>query len=114
MSVTIKMKLLNLMALKSKAHSKGIQDRLGEQVQNDMFPFVPKAQTKNLSKGRYNRNTEAVVYRTPYARAQFYGFVNGVRVRKYTTPGTSRRWDLRAKARYAKQWKQQVIKAYRL
>ena len=35
----------------------------------------------------------------PYDKAQFYGFVGkgGYRVHHYTTPGTSRRWDLRLK-----------------
>lgn len=40
-------------------------------------------------------------YKVPYARAQFYGIVGpapGYPVKHYTTPGTSKRWDLRLKA----------------
>ena len=43
-------------------------------------------------------------------RAQFRGFVNGSRVRNYTTPGTSRRWDLRAKANHMDDWRRAFIK----
>lgn len=44
-----------------------------------------------------------VIYTAKYARAQFYGFITNkyggpFRVHNYTTPGTSRRWDLRLKA----------------
>lgn len=39
-------------------------------------------------------------YKVPYARAQFYGKVGpypGYPVKHYTTPGTSKRWDLKLK-----------------
>lgn len=44
----------------------------------------------------------SVMYRAIYARAQFYGFITNkyggpFRIHNYTTPGTSRRWDLRLK-----------------
>lgn len=44
----------------------------------------------------------SVYYVQPYARAQFYGFITNqyggpFRIHNYTTPGTSRRWDLRLK-----------------
>lgn len=45
-----------------------------------------------------NNDGTKIEYKAVYARAQFYGFVGqapGHRVRNYTTPGTSRRWDLR-------------------
>lgn len=43
-----------------------------------------------------------IVYTAKYARAQFYGFITNkyggpYRIHNYTTPGTSRRWDLRLK-----------------
>ena len=44
----------------------------------------------------------SVMYRAIYAKAQFYGFITNqyggpFRIHNYTTPGTSRRWDLRLK-----------------
>lgn len=47
-----------------------------------------------------NSDGTSINYSAVYARAQFYGFVGpapGYRVHNYTTPGTSRRWDLRLK-----------------
>ena len=43
-----------------------------------------------------------IMYRVPYAKAQFYGFITNkyggpFRIHNYTTPGTFRRWDLRLK-----------------
>lgn len=90
----------------SKNGMQRVQDALGEQVQNDMFPFVPKAQTKNLSKGRYNRATKSVDYNVPYARRQF----RGGRGWHYTTAGTGPRWDLKAKAKHGKSWRKFVAR----
>lgn len=44
----------------------------------------------------------SIMYRAVYAKAQFYGFITNsyggpFRIHTYTTPGTSRRWDLRLK-----------------
>lgn len=38
---------------------------------------------------------DSIIWNAKYATAQFYGFVNGREVRRYTTPGTSKRWDQR-------------------
>ena len=88
----------------SKANLKRVQDAFGEQVANDMFPYVPQGQTKNLSKGRYNPSTNSVDYNVPYARRQFRGGVGW----HYTTPGTGPRWDLKAKAKHGRAWKKFV------
>nr|DAO41939.1 MAG TPA: Minor capsid protein [Caudoviricetes sp.] len=99
--ITIKSDLSAIKNRYSKANLKRVQDAFGEQVTNDMFPFVPMGQTKNLSKGRYNRSTGTVDYNVPYARRQFRGGVGW----HYTTPGTGPRWDLKAKSRYGKSWR---------
>lgn len=36
-----------------------------------------------------------IIWNMKYATPQFYGVVHGRNVRKYTTPGTSKRWDQR-------------------
>ena len=98
----------------SKSGTADINDKLGEQVTKDMSPFVPKGDTKRLSKGRWVRGRKVVLYPEKYARAQFRGMVGrpARRVYRYSTAGTSRRWDLRAKAKHSKKWAKQVAKYY--
>ena len=78
------------------------------QMHMDMNLYVPKRQGNLRDKSFVNKNR--ITYAAPYARAQFRGFVNGSRVRNYTTPGTSRRWDLRAKANHMDAWRKAFIK----
>ena len=77
------------------------------QMHMDMNLYVPKRQGNLRDKSFVNKNR--ITYAAPYARAQFRGFVNGSRVRNYTTPGTSRRWDLRAKANHMDAWRKAFI-----
>ena len=59
----------------------------------DMNPFVP------FKEGDLRQETHAVknqvIYESPYAKRQFY-----LKGRKYSTPGTGPRWDLKAKAKF--------------
>ena len=86
------------------ANIRRAENGLGEQVVKDMFPYVPKADTKRLSKGVWDRARKAGVYNMPYAKAQFYGGAKGRVFRKYTTSGTGKRWDLVAKKKHGKSW----------
>lgn len=83
------------------------------QMKSDMEGFVPKysEQTNTSLRGRSSilNDNSGISYDTSYAKAQFYGFIkdkNGKthRIHNYTTPGTSRRWDLRAKKLFMKDW----------
>lgn len=80
---------------------------MANQMMADMDQFVPyKAGTLSQSV-HVNADGSQITYTTPYARAQFYGIVNGYPVRNYTRsehPQASKRWDLRAKALYGQQW----------
>lgn len=97
----------------SKGNRMVVQDMLGEQVAADMYQFVPMRRGGgDLRKGRYHRPSKAVVYRTPYAQAQFRGTNGRAVFRKYTTPGTGKRWDLKAKSRYGRKWRMMVAQAY--
>jgi hypothetical protein len=63
-------------------------------------PYSGKSRSPNLRESvTLSGDGRQIRYSTPYAKSQFYGFVGktGARVRNYTTPGTSRRWDLRLK-----------------
>ena len=74
-----------------------------------MNKYVPSSSQGNDESGSTLRGMSSVaedgssvMYRAIYARAQFYGFITNkyggpFRIHNYTTPGTSRRWDLRLK-----------------
>lgn len=98
---------LNLDRCFSTANVNKAQYVMANQMMADMDQFVPyKAGTLSQSV-HINANGSQITYTTPYARAQFYGIVNGSPVRNYTRsehPGASKRWDLRAKALYGQQW----------
>ncbi|CAH1853317.1 minor capsid protein [Convivina praedatoris] len=81
---------------------------------NRFVPYSGKQRQNHLRDTAHLSNrADAIIYTTPYAKAQFYGFVGrgGYRVRNYTTPGTSRRWDLRLKG--DKQGMNNMINAFR-
>lgn len=60
-----------------------------------MDKYVPKL-SGNLRKfSKVAEDGHTVVYTMPYARAQFYGYIGQSEIKHYTTPGTSKRWDLR-------------------
>lgn len=84
---------------------------LANQALSDMNQFVPMKEGILRMTASLAIDGGSVIWRTPYARAQFYGFVGkGYRVYNYTTPNTSRRWDLRGKARYMADWERAFMK----
>lgn len=83
---------------------------LANQALADMNQFVPMDEGILRMSATIDIDGGAINYNMPYAAAQFYGFIRGGRVYNYTTPGTSRRWDLRGKARYMKDWEKAYLK----
>lgn len=85
---------------------------LANQALSDMNQYVPMKEGILRMTATIDIDGTGINYNTPYARAQFYGFVGRGRHRvyKYTTPGTSRRWDLRAKAKHLDDWKKAYMK----
>lgn len=74
------------------------------QMLGDMNKFVP-ADNYILRNTGYVANTgDKIVWNTPYSRAQFYGDNGIVTFKKYTTPGTGARWDLKAKSLFMNDW----------
>lgn len=72
------------------------QRMAGEQAMMEMRDYIPMREEDLRDSQTLSKDGKTVSYHTPYARAQFFGFVGlGYRVHNYTTPGTSRRWDLR-------------------
>lgn len=92
---------------------------LANQAMADMDQFVPYKRG-TLSGSAHISSDGNIVYTTPYAKAQFYGFITNYktgqqsRVRNYTRtvhPQASRRWDLRAKPLYGDKWANKVKKS---
>ena len=80
---------------------------MANQIMADMDQFVPYKVGTLSQSVHINADGSQITYTTPYARAQFYGIVNGSPVRNYTRtehPRASKRWDLRAKSLYSQQW----------
>lgn len=94
--------------LSSKNIDRGVY-ALTNQAHADMDRYVPKRQG-HLRQDSFARNN-TITYTVPYARAQFRGVVGkGHPVRNYTTPGTGKRWDLRAKANHIDDWRKAFVK----
>lgn len=84
------------------------------QMLMDMQPFVPNDQGTLQSTGYVGADKNSLEWNTPYAKAQFYG-TNGKAVFKnYTTPGTGKRWDLRAKGLYMSDWQKVFLRGLNL
>lgn len=86
---------------------------VANQAMADMDQFVPYKQGHLSGSAHIDSNRRTIVYNSPYAKAQFYGFVTNYktgrqsRIRNYTRsvhPQASRRWDLRAKNLYMDKW----------
>lgn len=69
------------------------------QTLTEMQQFVPKRTNALRESATLSISGHTVVYHAPYAKAQFYGVINGhpVNPDNYHTDGTSKRWDLRVK-----------------
>lgn len=80
------------------------QYALVNQAMSDMEQFVPKDQGHLRDSVHATADGSQITYAMPYAKAQFYGMINGSRIHNYTTPGTSRRWDLKAKSMFMDSW----------
>ncbi|MGC4019208.1 MAG: minor capsid protein [Muricomes sp.] len=82
---------------------------MANQMLADMERFVPKLSNTMRTTGHVSENGKAIIWRTKYAEAQFYG-TNGIVVfKKYTTPGTGSRWDLKASNIYMPTWKRAYL-----
>lgn len=92
--------------LSDKAVSDGRRS-LANQAMADMNQYVPAREYILRNTASVDIDGGAINYTTPYAKAQFYGFVGKGRypVKHYTTPGTGKRWDLKGKAAHMDDWK---------
>lgn len=76
----------------------------------DMNQYVPMRPGSGHLRMSGTSNGDRITYRMPYAGPQFRGVSSkGNEFKNYTTPGTSRRWDLRAKANHIDDWRKAFI-----
>ena len=112
-SVSVKVDLKGIEnKVSSAALAKG-KLAIANQMLLDMDTFVP-LKSGNL-RGSGSVQGEQIRYPGPYARAQFYGSSynkhSSFSFRRYTTPGTGKRWDLKASALHVKDWGKVGLKA---
>lgn len=84
---------------------------LASQMKDDMERFVPKLDGHLRASAFLEK--DGVTYDKPYARAQFYGSGYTKKASftfsQYHTPGTGKRWDLRASAIYMSDWEKKAL-----
>ena len=89
---------------------------MSNQMIIDMDKFIPYKDGDLRGSVGLSDEGETIEYRTKYAKAQFYGGTkNPPRTfRNYTTKGTGKRWDLKAKGIYLGEWKEIYKKGLKL
>lgn len=112
------------MSIKIKVDLKGVTDKLSDrsfikgrvamanQILLDTTNYVPLDPNGGelRASGHVAEGGVSVDWTTVYARAQFYGTNGIVAFNNYTTPGTGKRWDLKAKANHMSDWKNEFVK----
>ena len=113
-SIKLKVDLDKVAKKISKSSVKKAQLAISNQALIDMDPFVPLKKGPLRLSGHV-RGGGNIVYNTPYARAQFYGGAynkhRSFSFNNYSTQGTGKRWDLKAKPLYANRWAEIGLKA---
>ncbi|PKX60317.1 minor capsid protein [Lactiplantibacillus plantarum] len=104
MAFRINVDLDSFMEQTSLNNVKRGQYALVNQAMSDMEQFVPKDQGHLRDSVHATADGSQITYAMPYAKAQFYGIINGHPVHNYTTPGTTKRWDLKAKSMFMSSW----------
>lgn len=93
----MKMKPISVIKVDLGIQANGkVQAFLTDTCYKHMDKYVPK-DTGDL-RDIVDIGTDYITYEVPYAKAQYYGVVNGSPVRNYTTPGTGPYWDKRMKS----------------
>ena len=84
---------------------KNARTMVANQVVIDSEKYVPSDGKGTLRATGHAENGSAI-WGTVYGRAQFYGTNGIVRCRKYTTPGTGRKWTEEASDVYMDRWEE--------
>ncbi|MGX7232455.1 minor capsid protein [Enterococcus italicus] len=110
MGVSVNVDLSGVKAkLSTQAVNRG-RYAMANQMLSDMTPFVPRKEGSLRSTGSVDAQGESLSWHTQYGKAQFYGTNGKATFKKYSTPGTGKRWDLKAKGIYMDAWKREFLK----
>lgn len=107
MSIRVSYSGQKLDAIFSQANLNKANYIVANQAMADMDQFVPYKQGHLAGSAHISDNKQTIVYDEPYAKAQFYGMINGHPVVNYTQsehPQATKRWDLKAKSLYMDKW----------
>jgi len=114
-SIKLKIDLSKAKEKINKTKVKRGQLAIANQALIDMDPYIPLKRGPLRLSGHVTGNGSQIVYNTPYARAQFYGGAynkyRSFSFSEYSTPGTGKRWDLKAKPLHANKWAEIGLKA---
>lgn len=108
---------VNINGLRAKVSPQNIQRgryAMANQMGADMIPFVPKKNNDLRDSMRVSPDGMKVIFDTPYAKAQYNGQAGHRVFRKYSTTGTGKHWDKRAKALYRRSWERAFIEGAKL
>lgn len=108
MVLKVNVDLDGFMSQTSPNNIKRAQYAMVNQALSDMEQFVPKSQGHLRDSGHATADGDQITYTMPYAKLQFIGITNGHPITNYSTPGTGKRWDLKAKSMFMSSW----IKAF--
>ena len=99
----------------SEARQRKAQLEIANQVMIDMDPYIPLLHGPLRLSAHVSSDGEHIEYNTPYARPQFYGSSynknTSFEFHNYTTPGTGKRWDLKASANHGNKWAEVGLRA---
>lgn len=84
---------------------------LAYQMLADMTKYVPRREGFLQMSGHVSTDNKSLIWRTPYAKAQYYGGNGRTRYRNYTTPGTGKRWDKIARGNHMESWERVYLNA---
>lgn len=107
---TIKVDLKGVMDKLSDGNMKKGRYAMANQAWSDMNNYVPMKRGDLRSSSSVNPSGEQITYNMKYAKAQFYGSNGRATFRKYTVPGTGKRWDLKAKGLHMEKWRKAFVK----
>lgn len=80
------------------------QIAMANQMLIDMNRYVPRRSGNLRASGSVNSNGSRIIYKTVYARAQYYGTNGIVTFKKYKTGGTGSQWLSKATGIHSQRW----------
>lgn len=117
MGVNTNINISNIKEKLSEHNIKTARFALANQMLADMDNYVPFEEGSLSTSGHVRNDGTQLEWDTPYAKAQFYGFIDGSPVVNYTRsshPYASKRWDEKAEGIHGKSWENVLLKGLKI